>query len=333
VLILNERDAQLLEPTPGCEVRVVVLMSTFNGERYVAEQLRSILDQLPERGRIFVRDDGSRDGTVAAIKALGDSRISLVSGPNIGFGKSFLTLLAAAPSDAEMVMFADQDDFWLPGKVDRAWQMLMPLGGEPGLYGSAQMLVDAELRPIHQTQPWPAGRFRASALTENIITGCTAALNRPAVRLLQRAGVPDEIHLHDWWVYLVISFFGTVVFDARPTLLYRQHGGNQIGHGSGPLGRIWGATRFVLRRDWVGMLLLQIRALLQRYGEDLPQAEREQIANNFELSDGVVRPKWTLVFSPRRWRSAYVFDVFFRVLLLAYILRLWPLPGRRLSGR
>jgi len=330
VLILNERDAQLLEPTPGCEVRVVVLMSTFNGERYVAEQLRSILDQLPERGRIFVRDDGSRDGTVAAIKALGDSRISLVSGPNIGFGKSFLTLLAAAPSDAEMVMFADQDDVWLPGKIDRAWQHLSRLPSTAALYGSAQMLADADLRPLHATPPWPFGPSFANALTENIITGCTAALNRPAVDLLQRAGVPDGVHFHDWWLYLVVSAFGTVVFDPEPTLLYRQHGSNQIGHGAGWLGRHLGVVRFIWRRDWVGILLGQVNALLHNYRDDLPPDTRDLVQAHFKVTAGRAVPRWRLIFSGRRWRSRWAFDGFLRAIVLAHKLHLWPPPGRRL---
>jgi glycosyltransferase involved in cell wall biosynthesis len=135
--------------------RVVVLMSTYNGERFVAEQLRSILEQLPGSGRVFVRDDGSSDSTVTTIQAIADPRISMTAGSNLGFGRSFLTLLAESPADADLVMFADQDDVWLPGKISRAWQHLQPLGERPALYGSGQMLADAQLRPLHATPPWP----------------------------------------------------------------------------------------------------------------------------------------------------------------------------------
>ena len=197
--------------------RVVVLMSTYNGERFVVEQLRSILDQLPEGGLILVRDDGSRDGTVAAVESLRDSRITVTRGPNLGFGRSFLTLLAAAPADADMVMFADQDDLWLPGKIERAWKHLQPFESVPGLYGSAQMLADIHLQALQATPAWSREPAFANALAENIITGCTAALNAPALRLMQRAGVPNEVHFHDWWAYLVVSAFGRVVFDANPT--------------------------------------------------------------------------------------------------------------------
>ena len=94
-------------------MRVVVLMSTYNGERFIEEQVCSILKQLPPEGLLMVRDDGSTDKTVEKIYAFKDNRILLERGENIGFGKSFLTLLNKAPIDAQMAMFSDQDDVWL----------------------------------------------------------------------------------------------------------------------------------------------------------------------------------------------------------------------------
>lgn len=314
----------------AASMRVVVLMSTYQGERFVREQLRSILSQLSPQGRVIVRDDGSSDRTADEITAVDDPRVTLIRGTNVGFGRSFLTLLAQVPPDADMVMFSDQDDVWLPGKIDRAWRHLRELGNRVGLYGGAQMLTDAALRPLHPTPPWPRGPSLANALTENIITGCTAALNRPAVELLQRAGVPDGVHFHDWWFYLVVSCFGTVVYDDQPALLYRQHGSNVIGHGAGWLGRQWGVLRFLLRNDWVGILQQQVGAFLTHYGHALPPLTRNWILRYFHIAAGVAAPRWRLVFSLRRWRQAFIGDVALRVLLMAHKLRLWPLPGRRL---
>lgn len=309
---------------------VVVLMSTYNGQHFVAEQLRSILEQLPRSGRVVVRDDGSSDGTVAAIQATADPRVSLTAGANLGFGRSFLKLLAESPADADMVMFSDQDDVWLPGKIDRAWRHLLPLAGRPALYGSAQMLVDAELRPLRATSAWQRAPSLASALTENIITGCTAAINQPAIKLLQRAGVPSGVRFHDWWLYLVVSAFGNVVFDDEPTLLYRQHGGNQIGHGIGWLGRQLGIIRFLRRNDWVGILLAQIHALMRHYGDALDPATRDLIQLHFAINETEATPRWTLILSTRRWRQGLAWDVMLRLLLTLHKLHLWPLPYRRL---
>ncbi len=316
---------------PVAAPRVVVLMSTYHGERHVAEQLRSILAQLPTGGRIVVRDDGSTDGTVAAVQALRDDRIAVSRGPNLGFGRSFLTLLASVPPEADMVMFADQDDFWLPGKIARAWQSLQRFGERPALYGSAQMIADAQLRPLHATRAWAHAPSFEGALVENMITGCTAALNRPALRLLQRAGVPQGVHFHDWWLYLVISAFGHVVFDPEPTLLYRQHGANQIGHGVGTLGRQLGIARFLLRRDWVGILLGQLHAFWHHYGDDLTLQRRQTIEANFDLTDLGTRPRWRFILGPARWRDSLATEAAFRLLLGLHRLHLWPLPGRRLA--
>ena len=315
-------------PAPG---RVVVLMSTYNGAAFVAEQLRSILGQLPADGLVLVRDDGSTDGTADVIEALAEQRVRVERGDNLGFGASFLTLLARVPADAEVVMFSDQDDVWLPGKIARAGAALARCGDRPALYGSAQMLVDEALRPLGPTAPWPAGASFQGALTENIITGCTAALNAPAVRLLQRAGAAPGVRFHDWWCYLVISAFGQVVFDDQPTLLYRQHGRNQIGHGAGWWGRQRQIVRFLWRNDWVGILLAQVRALDIHYGAQLPGEARALLDRYFARSDAAWLPRWTLVFSLRRWRHHRFGELALRVLLGAYRLRLWPLPGRRID--
>jgi len=305
-------------------------MSSYQGEKFILEQLESILVQLPADGRILIRDDGSRDRTMALVESLNEPRVTTLLGENLGFGASFLTLLAMAPTDTDMVMFADQDDVWLPGKVDRAWQHLLPLASGPALYGSAQMLVDEHLRPLHRTPPWPRGPSLAGALTENIITGCTAAINRPALEVLQQGGVPAGVRFHDWWLYLVISAFGTVVYDDEPTLLYRQHGANQIGHGAGWWGRHQRMVRFVWRNDWVGILLAQVSALLRHYGHRLDPTARDLVNQYFALIGERATSRWRLIFSRRRWRQSALRELALRLLLALHKLRLWPLSGRRL---
>lgn len=309
---------------------VVVLMSTYQGERYVAEQLHSILAQLPAEGRILIRDDGSRDRTVDVIGTFADPRITLVRGDNIGFGASFLTLLAGAPDDADMVMFSDQDDVWLPEKIQRAWAHLQQLGATPGLYGSAKMLVDQSLRPLLPSPSWPRGPSFTNALMENIVTGCTAAINRPALALMKHAGVAPGVRFHDWWLYLVISAFGQVVYDDEPTLLYRQHAGNQIGQGAGRLDRFLQIVGFLERHDWVGILLAQARALQRHYGSELSREASATVLRHFRLTGVRAAPRWRLVFGATRWRQFGRDELFLRLLLLLHKLRLWPLPHRRL---
>lgn len=307
-------------------------MSTFNGERFVIQQLRSILGQLPVGGRIMIRDDGSSDATATLVAALRDDRISLVRGENIGFARSFLTLLQSVPSDAATVMFADQDDVWLPGKIDRAREALARHSLRPALYCSAQMLADEHLLPMNATPRWPRPPSFGNALSENIVTGCTAALNHAAIELIRSAGVPDRVRFHDWWLYLVISAFGTVIFDTQPTLLYRQHDGNQIGHGPGWWGRQLRILSFLRRYDWVGILLGQIGEFWAHYECMLSRDQRQLLETYFDIGVRHAYPRWRLVFSPRRWRQHWYGEATFRILVLAYLTGLWPPPARRIAG-
>lgn len=300
--------------------RVVVLMSTYNGEEYVVQQLHSILDQLPVDGRILVRDDGSTDATVEQIEGIGDSRITVVRGENLGFAASFLRLLGDVPGDSQMIMFADQDDVWLPLKVERAWNVIVAVPDRPTLYCSAQMLSDEKLRPLHATQRWPREPSFQNALSENIVTGCTAALNPAAAALLRQAGVPNRVRFHDWWMYLVVSAFGTVIFDPEPTLLYRQHGSNQIGHGAGWWGRQRRIMTFLRRHDWVGILLGQVAELRSHYGHQLTPEQLVLVDRYFKDRSGTTGATWRLVAGLLRWRQFWYGELTFRTLVAAHLL-------------
>ncbi len=230
-------------------------------------------------------------------------------------------------------MFADQDDHWLPGKIQRAWDWVRAQGDTPALYGSVQMLADSQLRPLHATRRWRSAPGFGPARGENRITGCTSALNAAAVRLLQQAGVPADVHFHDWWLYLVVSAFGRVWVDPEPTLLYRQHGANQIGHGAGWLGRQWHIVRFLWRRDWVGILLGQVTALHRCYGHTLPTAACGLLERHFTFGPHGAAPRWRMVLGAGRWRDGLFHELAFRLLLLLHKLRVWPPPARRLRAK
>lgn len=307
---------------------VVVLMSTYNGERFIEAQVRSILEQLPQDGRLLVRDDGSRDRTVELIHRLADARIKVICGVNLGFAKSFLTLLQQAPADAEMVMFSDQDDVWFPHKIERAWRRLKTIPAGPALYCSAQMLADEKLNPLEPTPAWPRPPSFIGALAENIVTGCTAALNPEAANLLREGGVPEQVHFHDWWMYLVIAAFGTVVVDDEPTLLYRQHGGNLIGRGAGWWGRHRQILRFLLKNDWVGIMLGQIAELQTNYGKQLRPDQQLLLTHHFEVRNSKARSKWRTVFGGTRWRQTLGNEILFRFLLASKKISIWPLFWR-----
>ncbi len=306
-------------------MRVVVLMSTYQGAPYVVEQLASILAQLPPDGRIVVRDDGSTDGTADKVAALADARITLQRGANIGFVRSFLGLLAQAPEDADMVMLADQDDVWLPHKIQRAWEHLAPLAGTPALYCSRLQLVDAQLRPLGFTPLRKRPPSFQNALAENIVTGCTAAMNPAAVKLVCQCGDVSMIHFHDWWCYLVVAAFGKVVYDPQPSVLYRQHGGNVIGMGSG-WGRYWANVKFIRKTSWVQIMYRQIGNLLGAHGGQLSAEQRLLISTCFYPQQA--KTVWRLARSFRCYRQTLLDEALLRALVLVEWIMARKLPAK-----
>ncbi|MGE4240234.1 glycosyltransferase family 2 protein [Ramlibacter sp.] len=298
-------------------MRVVVLMSTYNGERFVRQQVESILAQLPPHGRLIVRDDGSRDGTADLVEGFADARIVMHRGANLGFVRSFFALLALVPSGTEMVMLSDQDDVWLPHKIERAWAAIGPAGELPTLYCSRLALVSPELQPLGHSPTWPRPPGFQNALTENIVTGCTCALNPAALRLLRDPGDAGRIFFHDWWFYLVVSAFGRVVYDPQPTILYRQHGANAIGMGEG-LARYAGIVRFLRKTNWVHICFDQIANFRAVHGARLSAEQTRLLDRCFDPRHAASVAR--LVFAPRRLRQTLAGDVLFRGLVLANVL-------------
>lgn len=258
--------------------RVEVLLSTYNGARYLREQLDSVLAQEGCDVRLRVRDDGSSDETLAILAeyARRDARVRYVAEPNVGVVRSFRALIDGADPDAAFVAFCDQDDVWLPGKLARAVARLTPLASGPALYCARLQLVDAELRSL-TLSPRPRRPLAfENALVENVATGCSVVLSRAGAAKLRESFVDEHVLMHDWWAYLVISAFGAVVYDDEPALLYRQHGHNVVG----------GATGVALWRRRVarfsagahrGLMSTQALAFAERCGERLAAAERRAL--------------------------------------------------------
>ncbi len=218
---------------PAPPARVAILLSTYNGARFLAAQLDSLVAQSLPEWRLYWRDDGSSDATVAMMHAFaagpGAGRCEAVAAPgHLGATESFMALLRAASPVGLPLAFADQDDVWLPEKLALG---LAALGADPlaALYCSRQMLVDDGLAPLGESAPLRRAPCFPAALTQNIATGCTVMLN-PAAAQLVAGSRPPSSSLHDWWSYLLVAAAGgRVIADPTPTVLYRQHTGNLVG--------------------------------------------------------------------------------------------------------
>ena len=214
--------------------RVCVLMSTYNGERFLRDQLESILHQCNVEVSLLIRDDGSTDSTIGIIDEYirKYQNIRLIKEKNVGPAMSFLELLREAP-DADYYAFSDQDDFWMKEKTCEAIQKIREQGdmNQPILYYSNLTLTDSKLKPIRTTKIKAVkseGNNRYIPLVDNNATGCTIVMTY-ALRKIIIDSLPSKVTMHDAWCNMVCSLFGKVVFDERSFIYYRQHENNTIG--------------------------------------------------------------------------------------------------------
>jgi len=261
---------------------VTVLLSTYNGSRWLEPQLQSILAQTDVAIDVKVRDDGSSDDTAALLDdyARRDERVRWYAGDNLGVVASYLRLLGDVQRSAGYVAFSDQDDVWLPGKLRAAVKRLAVHGPDaPAMYCSRVRYVDETLQPLGMSRV-PRRIGFANALVENVATGCTVVVNGAMVRLINRRQ-PTAVLMHDWWCYLVASALGIVEYDSEPHILYRQHGGNVVGGKEG-----WFATlphrvrRLRLRGDGVFRCSDQAAEFARCHGAEL-SADKAELLDAF----------------------------------------------------
>jgi len=217
-----------------------ILLATYNGQEYLAEQIDSILAQSNQDWLLLVRDDGSNDNTVRIIEDYASrlpGRIKLVTdngnrlGANLNFGK----LLEYA--DTEYIMFSDQDDVWLPNKIEltlnamKAAERIYP--DKPILIHTDLKVMDSQLNTIADSM-WSyqklfpeVGDDLNRIMAQNVVTGCTVMINRKARAV--STPIPREAVLYDWWIALNVCKHGKIVYLSIPSILYRQHSGNQVG--------------------------------------------------------------------------------------------------------
>ncbi len=219
---------------------IEILLSTYNGEKYLPEQLDSLLAQSIQTWRLLIRDDGSSDSTMDILRDYETKypeKIQILNDDcgNLGSGGSFAELMRR--STAEYVMFCDQDDVWLPEKIELTLAEIRRLETQ---YPNVPLLVGTDLTVVDEKKSVIASSFIKSqklypeamqnvyrSLALSVAPGCTMILNRMAVnRVLP---VPKG-HGHDHWVAFLVAYYGKVSFVNTPTILYRQHGRNVCGN-------------------------------------------------------------------------------------------------------
>ncbi len=257
--------------------RVQILLSTYNGEEYLREQLDSFLSQdIAADTTVLIRDDGSTDGTRAILEEYRDRYgFTVVFGENLGLNASMFTLFSQADKEFSYFAYADQDDVWLPDKLSRAVAVLDGMDAHtPALYSARSVLTDEALHPIGQTRyPRRTPSFY-NAMVQNVAPGHSQVFNRALLSLVC-APPPEGIYIVDQWLWLCATAFGRFYLDREATALYRQHGDNAIGYGESPARVFVSRVRQVLR-DTPRAHARQIAAFLFYFGDRIPDPYREE---------------------------------------------------------
>ena len=214
---------------------ICILMSTYNGEKFLAEQLQSIEDQTHKNWRLVISDDGSSDNTLAIAKHFqskwGNDRLEIRQGPQNGYCDNFLSMACDTTLHADLYAFSDQDDIWMADKLARAVAYFNANYESqlPRAYGSRTQIVDEELKPLGFSPEFTLPRSFRNALVQSISGGNTQVFNQATKELLEQAG-SQKVISHDWWLYQIVKGAGGVFYyDPKPSLLYRQHSNAIIG--------------------------------------------------------------------------------------------------------
>jgi glycosyltransferase involved in cell wall biosynthesis len=213
-------------------------MSTYNGEKFLAEQLQSIENQTHKNWRLVISDDGSSDNTLAIAKQFqsrwGNDRLEVCQGPQQRFCQNFLSMACDSDIRADLYAFSDQDDVWMADKLARAVAYFKASNESqlPRAYGSRTQIVDEALNPLGISPEFTLPRSFRNALVQSIAGGNTQVFNQATKELLEQAG-SQKVVSHDWWLYQIVKGAGGIFYyDPNPTLLYRQHSNAIVGANS-----------------------------------------------------------------------------------------------------
>lgn len=255
---------------------IAVVLSTYNGEAHLKQQLDSVLNQDVGNFSVYVRDDGSRDGTVALLEGYErKERIKLLRGENVGVVASFLEAIAAVPREVDYVALCDQDDEWHVDKLGRALGVLRAKDSSvPQLYCSEYIFCDAEMNPTGRSHLNRRGVSFPTMLYENMASGNTMVMNRALVDRVNAAG-RDGVYCHDWWIALVATALGELTFDDFASLEYRRTGSNASPTGSGGLSLLRYRLRTFFEKGELGNVTGQLARLHQLYAGEMPPERRE----------------------------------------------------------
>ena len=259
-------------------------MSTYNGERYILEQLSSLFSQNVDADiLIYIRDDGSQDKTIEIIeqfRAINDSNIEIIisEGDNVGVHRSFLEVLYSAP-EADYYAFCDQDDYWKEDKLQIALSYLYNKQ-EPALFYSGYEVVDNSLKHIcNESITGQTSNSVIQILFQNRVPGCVMVFNRYLRCEIMKARSIESVRMHDAYVLCIAFITGIILHDHRCLIQYRQHASNALGYRSKHKSvKDWLKEKLKLLRDGDGYDMTEVAdCLYKTFGDVCTERQKSDL--------------------------------------------------------
>lgn len=296
-------------------MKVAILLSTFNGEVYLRNQLDSLLSQTYNNLCIYIRDDGSKDQTIEILKEYKekDNRIFVDFSTNKGYSMSFFTMLQNV--EADIYAFCDQDDFWMPDKIERAVNVLQNKN-EPTLWFSNIEICDGNLNHITYGNTTRFYSFENSLFT-CVAPGMSMVFNNSLRKLIIEKDT-SNIKDHDFWTYRVASAFGNVIFDSKPLIKYRRHGNNVSEYSYNSLQRYILGIKRVLYTDIYKNTKNEIKIFKQMYSDQLSD-DRKRTICLFANSSFNINTRFKKLLFKKKLKDNIVNEGLLRILLFVGI--------------
>ena len=299
-------------------MKVNIVMSTYNGEKYLADQIKSIQSQTFEDWQLLIRDDGSSDNTPSIIRDMAkkDDRIHFINdGQNENYGviKSFYHLVKYDSSD--YYFFSDQDDVWLPEKIEVTLKRAqIESSDNPLLVYTDLKVVNEDLEVLQESmiksQSYHANTELVQELTENTVTGGTMMINKA---LADKWQVYDNLLMHDWYLALLAASLGKLIYIDQATQLYRQHEANVLGARTwSKRAKNWLKPNTLISKYWWLIKSSQNQAE-KLLAQEMSESSTQMVKAYVYLMDNNWLDRWRLLreykFKKNRWFHTFVFTI------------------------
>ena len=294
--------------------KIMVMMSTYNGEKHLREQIDSILNQKTNcEVYLRIRDDGSKDYTCNIIDEYiekNPGRVELIRGENLGYNGSFFSLIQCAEG-YDYYSISDQDDVWLPNKLQIACDSIDRVKEDiPILYASTSYLVHNDLVPYGNTRKKEREMAMYNTIIQNICPGHTQVMNNRLLELLKGDIDTSRIYVYDSWIQNVANLYGKIVFDNESHTYYRQYEGNQLGSGVGRVGQLLVSIKRIDTNDG-HKYRRQIEYFQEQYIEKIIEKGFDVEINSF-LSAKSFSQKLRYVIKSKLYRQGRLETIAFR---------------------